>query len=77
MNVCIQLQVLAQKSDSTTEKVQKIKRQKNEEKQVWLYTYLPNGKEQARKLQATLVRNYDPITYLLTYWRGWGVELLA
>ena len=45
MNVCIQLQVLAQKSDSTTEKVQKIKRQKNEEKQVWMYTYLPNGKE--------------------------------
>ena len=29
--------------------------------------------EQARKLQATLVRNYR----LLTHWRGWSVELLA
>ena len=29
--------------------------------------------KQARKLQATLVRNYES----LTYWRGWGVELLA
>ena len=29
--------------------------------------------EQARKLQATLVRNYR----LLAYGRGWGLELLA
>ena len=29
--------------------------------------------KQARKLQATLVWNYDP----LTRWRGWSVELLA
>ena len=30
-------------------------------------------KKQARKLQATLVRNYDPLTRS----QGWSVELLA
>ena len=30
-------------------------------------------KQQARKLQATLVRNYDRPTH----WQGWSVELLA
>ena len=34
---------------------------------------MTNSLQQARKLQATLVRNYD----LITRWRGWGVELLA
>ena len=33
--------------------------------------------KQARKLQATLVRNYELLTHLLTHWRGWSVELLA
>ena len=34
-------------------------------------------KKQARKLQATLVRNYESLTHSLTYSQGWGVELLA
>ena len=34
-------------------------------------------KKQARKLQATLVRNYESLTHLPTYSQGWGVELLA
>ena len=31
------------------------------------------AQKQARKLQATLVRNYDPLTYS----QGWSVELLT
>ena len=45
--------------------------------QNYIVVYGMLGQKQARKLQATLVRNYDRVTYLLTYSQEQSVELLA